>query len=183
MGFAAGPDFMEQEGARAFRGSMQVVGQAAVFFACGAYQGAQFGFQEQFLAFPRAQLDDESHGVFRELSALGFAGFAGTSWFFLCFALRHSGRDSTPTWAENPNLQKWRFSSESVRCCRSQLFLSQLATGVEVIEIQDGVEHERVCAAGFAAIHRIDGKEHDVTVAGGHVHYGGMLGDFVAAFD
>ena len=66
---------------------------------------------------------------------------------------------------------------------RLRLFFSQLAAGVEAVKIQDGVENERIRAARFAAIHRIDGKEHDVTTPRGHVHDSGMLRDFIAAFD
>lgn len=49
VGFAAGPDFVKQEGAGAIGGAVQVVSQAAVFFAGGAHQGAQLGFEEHFL--------------------------------------------------------------------------------------------------------------------------------------
>src|SRR5208282_2379613 len=103
MRFAACPNFVEQEGAWAFGGTVEVIGHAAVFFACGTYQCAQFGLQEHFLAIARAQLDDEGNGVFGELRARGLPGFVGTSWSFLCFALRHGGRDSTPRRPEKPN--------------------------------------------------------------------------------
>ena len=58
MGFAAGPDFVEQETRWGFRRAMQVVGEAAVFFACGAYQSAEFGFEQHFLAVAWAELND-----------------------------------------------------------------------------------------------------------------------------
>jgi hypothetical protein len=68
-------------------------------------------------------------------------------------------------------------------CWRSTLFISQLAAGVEAVKIQDGIEHQRICAARFAAIHRIDGEEHDVATPGRHVHDGRMLRDFIATFE
>jgi hypothetical protein len=58
VGFAAGPDFVEQVGSWGFCRAMQVVSEAAVFFACGAYQGAEFGFEEHLLAVAWAKLDD-----------------------------------------------------------------------------------------------------------------------------
>jgi hypothetical protein len=75
MSFAAGPHFMEEKSARALCRSVYVIGQATVFFACGAYQSAEFGFQERFLALPGTQLHDERHGVFREFCARSWAGF------------------------------------------------------------------------------------------------------------
>src|SRR5580704_4930182 len=103
VGFAAGPDFVEHETGWGFRGAVQVVGEAAVFFACGAYQGAELGFEEHFLAVARAQLHDQCHGFFRELGVFSLPRFARTGWLLLRFALRHNGRDSTPTRLENPN--------------------------------------------------------------------------------
>lgn len=64
VSLAAGPHFMEQEGHGAVEGAVQVVGEAAVFFACGAYQGAQFGFEEHVLPVAWSQLHDECYGVF-----------------------------------------------------------------------------------------------------------------------
>src|SRR5208282_860403 len=66
---------------------------------------------------------------------------------------------------------------------RVELFLGELAAGVEIVEIQDGVEHERVCAARLAAVDRVDGEEDDMAVPGGNIDYGSVLRDFVAAFD
>jgi len=76
MSFAAGPDFVEQEGCWAFGGAMQVVNQAAVFFAREANQGAKFGFEEHFLAVAWAQLHDERYRFSRELGVCGRPGFA-----------------------------------------------------------------------------------------------------------
>ena len=58
MVFTGGPDFVEQEGAGDFDGAMQVVGEAAFFAAGGGDEGAEFGFEEAFLAFLGAQDDD-----------------------------------------------------------------------------------------------------------------------------
>src|SRR5207245_413734 len=63
------------------------------------------------------------------------------------------------------------------------LLLGKLAAGVQVVEVEDGVEHHRVSAARLAAINRIDRKKHHVAAAGGHVHNRGMLRDFVPTFD
>lgn len=94
---------------------MQVVGEAAILFSRGSNQSAQFGLEEHFLAIARAQLHDERDGLFGELVALGRTGFAGTGWFFLCFELRHSGRDSTPTWAKNPSPPRRRVLRQEPR--------------------------------------------------------------------
>jgi len=103
VSFAAGPDFVEQEGAGAVGGTVEVIGEAAVFFARGADEGAEFGFEEHFLAVAGTELHDERHGVFRELRGFRGPGFAAACWRFLCFALGHGGRDSTPRGLENPN--------------------------------------------------------------------------------
>jgi len=95
VGLAAGPHFMEQEGAGAIGGSVQVIGQAAVFFACGANQSAQFGFEEHVLAVAWPQLHDERYSVFWKLRVLGLPRLAGMRSSLLCFPLRHSARDST----------------------------------------------------------------------------------------
>src|SRR5580693_7812623 len=103
MRFAAGPDFVEQEGGGAFGGAMQIVGEASVFFARRADERAQLSFEEHFLPIAWAELDDKGYSVFGEFGALGRPGFEETGRAFLCFALRHSGRDSTPRGPENPN--------------------------------------------------------------------------------
>jgi hypothetical protein len=58
VGFAAGPDFVEHETGWGFRRAMQVVGEAAVFFACRAHEGAEFGFEKHFLAVAWVELHD-----------------------------------------------------------------------------------------------------------------------------
>ena len=40
VGYAGGPDFVEEVGDGAFGGAVQVVGEAAIFFASGANEGA-----------------------------------------------------------------------------------------------------------------------------------------------
>ena len=64
VGAAAGPNFVEQEATRRVHGAMQIEGEAAVFSSGGADQRAQLSFQKRFLAFARAQHDDERDGVF-----------------------------------------------------------------------------------------------------------------------
>ena len=78
MSFAAGPYFVKQEGVWAVGGTVQVVGEAAFFFARGADEGAQFGFEEDFLAVAWTKKHDERHRVFWELGDRGRAGFVGT---------------------------------------------------------------------------------------------------------
>src|SRR6266478_714917 len=60
-------------------------------------------------------------------------------------------------------------------------FLRQPTAGVEAIEVEDRVEHKRISAARFAAIHRIYEKQHDVSVARWHIHDSRVLRYFVAA--
>ncbi len=67
VGLARGPDFMQQECARAISGAVQIVEQAALFPARWSDQGAQFGLEEQFLTFAGAQMDDEGYRLFRKL--------------------------------------------------------------------------------------------------------------------
>ena len=55
---AGGPDFVQKESAGRVEGAVQVVGEAAFFSAGGRDEGAQFGFEEAFLARLGAQNDD-----------------------------------------------------------------------------------------------------------------------------
>lgn len=55
VGVAGLPNFVEQEGAGRVKGAVQVVAEAAFFFSSGTNQGAQFRFEDCFLAFARAQ--------------------------------------------------------------------------------------------------------------------------------
>jgi len=74
MSLAAGPNFVEQEGARRFHRAVQIISQTVIFLARGPYQSSQFGLQECLLPFARAKMDDESHGILRELGASGSPG-------------------------------------------------------------------------------------------------------------
>ena len=58
MVFASGPDFVEQEGAGDFNGAVQVVSEAAFFAAGGGDEGAEFGFEQDFLTLFCAQDHD-----------------------------------------------------------------------------------------------------------------------------
>jgi hypothetical protein len=90
MMFARSPDFVKQEGAGRFDGAMQIVSDAAFFAAGGGDQGADFGFEQGFLARLSAQHDNQGYGVFRELGGGGWARFAFRC-APQCFALRHGG--------------------------------------------------------------------------------------------
>src|SRR5207248_3964590 len=57
------------------------------------------------------------------------------------------------------------------------------AAGVQMVEVDHGVEDQEITAHGFAAPHGVVGKEHDVALAVGNVHDGGLFGDFIAARD
>src|SRR5437667_3371209 len=57
------------------------------------------------------------------------------------------------------------------------------AAGVQMVEVEHGVEDQKITAHGFAAPHGIVGKEDDVAPAVGNVHDSGLFGDFVAAGD
>src|SRR5713226_10065100 len=63
------------------------------------------------------------------------------------------------------------------------LFLGELAASVQAIKIENGVEHHGVGAARLAAVNRIDRKKNHVAFAGGRVHNGGMLRDFVSTLN
>ena len=78
MSFAASPNLVEQEGIWSIGGTVHVVSQATVLFPRGPYESAQFGFQERLLPFAWAKLDNEGHGILRELGAGGSAGLART---------------------------------------------------------------------------------------------------------
>ena len=70
VGFASGPDFVEEERAGRVNGTVQIVAKAAVFFARGADQGAQLRFQQRFLTFAGTQDNHERDGVLGELLVL-----------------------------------------------------------------------------------------------------------------
>lgn len=67
VGFAASPDFVQQESAGRVNGAVQIVAKAAFFFARGTRQCAEFRFQKCLLAFASTQDHDERDGVLWEL--------------------------------------------------------------------------------------------------------------------
>src|SRR5579864_7251302 len=73
MVLARFPDFIKQVGRGPFGGAIEIVAQAAVFFACGTDEGAEFRFEKNVLPLARAQDHQQRRGVLRQL-----AGFAGT---------------------------------------------------------------------------------------------------------
>jgi len=77
--FAAFPNFMKEKSAGMIGTAVQVILEAALFFACGSDEGAEFRFEEQVLAFFGAKGDDECEGTFRKFGEFGAAGFTGTA--------------------------------------------------------------------------------------------------------
>ena len=67
MGLARLPDFVEQECAGRVSGAIQIITKAAVFFSSWRYHTAQFRFEDRFLAFAGAQLNDQRDSIFGEL--------------------------------------------------------------------------------------------------------------------
>jgi len=57
---ACGPDFVEEEKAGLIDGVMEIVLEAAFFFASGSDKRADFGFQQKVLALFGAQDHDQS---------------------------------------------------------------------------------------------------------------------------
>src|ERR1700682_5024595 len=82
VGFARLPDFVEQESAGRVRGAIQIITNAAVFFPSGRYHAAQFRFEDRFLAFAGAQLNDQRNSIFGELR-VGARARAGSARTFL----------------------------------------------------------------------------------------------------
>ena len=70
------PDFVKEKCAGLIGAAVQIVLQAAFFLAGGSDKGAEFGFEEELLAFFGAEENDEGHRVFGELGEFGGAGFA-----------------------------------------------------------------------------------------------------------
>src|SRR5271168_5099183 len=66
---------------------------------------------------------------------------------------------------------------------RVLLLCGELAACVQAVEVQYGVEDERVAAARLAAPYGIRGEHHDVPLARGNVYDGRALRDVVAAFE
>src|SRR5512146_2361821 len=56
----------------------------------------------------------------------------------------------------------------------------QLPAGVQVIEVEQRVQHERVAPDGFATIDRVVAEEHDVSLVHRHVHHHRMLRNTLA---
>src|SRR5437016_1120519 len=55
------------------------------------------------------------------------------------------------------------------------------AAGVQMVEVEHGVENQEIAAHSFAAPHGVVGKEHDVALAVGNIDDGGLFGHFAAA--
>ena len=83
VSFAAGPYFIEQKIAGDVGGAVQVVEDAAVFFAGGADEGGQFGLEKGLLAGLGVHHDDEGDSVFGELGR-SFRASVGAWRFSFC---------------------------------------------------------------------------------------------------
>src|ERR1019366_1797464 len=59
----------------------------------------------------------------------------------------------------------------------SSLFRIELSPCVQVVEVQDRVEHQEVAPDGLAAVHGVVAEEHDVPLFHRHVHHHGTLRD------
>lgn len=66
VGFAASPDFVQQESAGLVNRTVQIIAKAAFFFARGTSQCSELRFQKCLLAFASSQDNDERDGVLRE---------------------------------------------------------------------------------------------------------------------
>ena len=64
---AAGPHFVQQECAGRINAAVQVVAKAAIFFARGTGQRAEFRFEQRLLAFASTQKDGERDGILWKL--------------------------------------------------------------------------------------------------------------------
>ena len=79
--FAGFPDFVEEESAGLLGATMEIEFEAAIFLAGRSEEGAEFGFEEEVLAFFGAHDYDESDGVFWEFDVGGTAGTAAGGTF------------------------------------------------------------------------------------------------------
>src|SRR5262249_49832542 len=94
VGIAREPDFVQQKRGGRVGGTVQRVGQAALFLARRGDQGAPLGFEQQSPTIARAQRDHERDRALRELGnqeRLRSAGRLAPGAFF-GFALGHGGR-------------------------------------------------------------------------------------------
>ena len=98
MVLAGSPDFVEKEGAGLVGAPMQVKSEAPLFLARWCDERAEFGFEEDVLAFLGAESNDKRDGVFREFgdrcAARTAAGRPLRS--FAGFPFGHVGGDCTP---------------------------------------------------------------------------------------
>src|SRR5262245_5625307 len=63
------------------------------------------------------------------------------------------------------------------------LLLCQFPPRMQLIEIQNGIEHEKVTALSFTAPERVVREEHHVTFFNRHINHCGALRDLVASFE
>src|ERR1019366_5524317 len=65
----------------------------------------------------------------------------------------------------------------------SNLFRIEISPCVQVVEMQDRIEHQEIAPDGLAAVHGIVAEEHDVSLLQRHVHHHRTLGDVRAAVE
>src|ERR1035437_7410973 len=65
----------------------------------------------------------------------------------------------------------------------SSLFRIELSPCVQVVEMQDRVEHQEIAPDGFAAVDGIVAEEHDVSLFKRHIHDHRTLRDVRAAVE
>jgi hypothetical protein len=100
------PDFVKKECAGLVGAAMQIELQAAFFLARRGEERAEFGFEEQVLAFFGAHDDDQGYGVFGELydCSCTWPAASGTPGRAAGFRLGHDGGDCIPIGAESKGI-------------------------------------------------------------------------------
>jgi hypothetical protein len=117
MVLAGSPDFVEKESAGLIGATMKVESQAALFLARGRDESAEFGFEEDVLAFLGAKRDDERDRIFREFRDRGAVGArpGGPPGGFAGFLFRHIGGDCTPNSFIGKENREGCFSRQGIR--------------------------------------------------------------------
>src|ERR1700719_2176821 len=114
------PDFMEKKSSGLVDATMKIESQAAFFLARRRDERTKFGFEEDVLAFLRAQSDDACDRVFRECGDRCGAGTpAGRPLrSFAGFPFGHVGGDCTPNSFNGK--ENWRHCEFFVRDARTR---------------------------------------------------------------
>ena len=98
MGFASEPDLVEQKCTGQVAGPVQMVGEAAWFFARRIDKGAELSLEQSSLTFACTQEDNQSYRILGQLRA-ACAPCAAPAWLparaFLSRTFGHRGGDCT----------------------------------------------------------------------------------------